>query len=149
MGDAELLIDIYNAAFYDDFVRYGECPAYGRTIERMRQSIEMMPKLIISADGEAVGCVSLRDDGDGKYYIGCLCVVPSYQHKGIGTAVVEYIKQLYKDWREFYLVTPSDKSENIAFYASLGFVSYGTEISGNVTLTKLRLINDTCGNGVT
>ena len=27
MSDAELLIDIYNSAFYSDYVRYGECPA--------------------------------------------------------------------------------------------------------------------------
>ena len=29
-NDADLLIDIYNAAFYNDYIRYGECPAYGR-----------------------------------------------------------------------------------------------------------------------
>ena len=27
--DADLLIQIYNESFYDDFIRYGECPAYG------------------------------------------------------------------------------------------------------------------------
>ena len=26
--DAELLIEIYNASFYSDYLRYGECPAY-------------------------------------------------------------------------------------------------------------------------
>ena len=33
--DAELLVDIYNASFYSDFIRYGECPAYGKTKEMM------------------------------------------------------------------------------------------------------------------
>ncbi|WP_373218412.1 hypothetical protein [Ruminococcus sp. 5_1_39BFAA] len=33
--DANLLIDIYNSSFYDDYVRYGECPAYGKTKEGM------------------------------------------------------------------------------------------------------------------
>ncbi len=28
--DADLLIEIYNASFYDDYIRYGECPAYGK-----------------------------------------------------------------------------------------------------------------------
>lgn len=28
--DAELLIEIYNASFYSDYMKYGECPAYGK-----------------------------------------------------------------------------------------------------------------------
>ena len=31
VADAELLIDIYNSAFYSDYIKYGECPAYGKT----------------------------------------------------------------------------------------------------------------------
>ncbi len=34
-ADAELLIEIYNSAFYSDNVKYGECPSYGRTKEMM------------------------------------------------------------------------------------------------------------------
>lgn len=26
--DAELLIGIYNVAFYSDYIKYGECPGY-------------------------------------------------------------------------------------------------------------------------
>lgn len=33
--DAELLIEMYNAAFHADYIRYGECPAYGKTKEAM------------------------------------------------------------------------------------------------------------------
>ena len=43
-NDAKLLVDIYNAAFYSDFIKYGECPAYGRTISDMEKSIERFPK---------------------------------------------------------------------------------------------------------
>ena len=31
--DAELLIEIYNALFYSDYIKYGECPGYGKTKE--------------------------------------------------------------------------------------------------------------------
>lgn len=31
VADAELLIDIYNSTFYSDYIKYGECPAYGKT----------------------------------------------------------------------------------------------------------------------
>ena len=33
IADAQLLIDIYNSAFYSDYIKYGECPAYGKTKE--------------------------------------------------------------------------------------------------------------------
>ena len=29
--DADLLIQIYNDSFYSDYIKYGECPAYGKT----------------------------------------------------------------------------------------------------------------------
>lgn len=43
-NDANLLIDIYNSSFYDDYVRYGECPAYGKTKEEMELSIKNFTK---------------------------------------------------------------------------------------------------------
>ena len=39
-SDADVLIEIYNSAFHDDFIRYGECPAYGRSREDMERSIQ-------------------------------------------------------------------------------------------------------------
>ena len=31
ISDADLLIRIYNSAFYDDFIRYGQCQVYGQS----------------------------------------------------------------------------------------------------------------------
>lgn len=56
--DAELLIRLYNASFYEDYVKYGECPAYGRSKERMEQSIERFPKQVINYDGHPAGVLS-------------------------------------------------------------------------------------------
>ena len=50
--DANLLVGIYNAAFYDDFIRYGQCPAYGRTRARMAESVRKFPKQIIDATAD-------------------------------------------------------------------------------------------------
>ena len=86
VADAELLVGIYDAAFYDDYVRYGECPAYGRTKEMMAQSILDYPKYLILCDGRPVGCVSCKETEPGTCEIGCLCVIPAFQGKGIGTA---------------------------------------------------------------
>ncbi len=82
--DAELLIYIYNASFYSDYLRYGSCPGYGKTKKMMEESIGRYPKYIILCDNEAVGCVSCKKLDKGLYELGCLCVVPEYQGKGIG-----------------------------------------------------------------
>jgi hypothetical protein len=37
ISDADLLIRIYNSAFYDDFIRYGQCQAYGQSREEMEK----------------------------------------------------------------------------------------------------------------
>ena len=39
MEDAGLLVDIYNAAFFSDYLRFGACPGYGKTIEMMEGSM--------------------------------------------------------------------------------------------------------------
>ena len=53
--DAKLLTDIYDSAFYSDYIKYGECPAYGLTKEKMERSITDIPKFVILCDGEPVG----------------------------------------------------------------------------------------------
>ena len=61
LSDATVLIDIYNSAFYDDFIKYGECPAYGRTKEQMEQSIIDFPKFLILNEDKVVGCISCSE----------------------------------------------------------------------------------------
>ena len=110
--DAETLIGIYNASFYSDYVKYGECPAYGRTREMMEQSILEYPKFLILCQDRPVGCVSCKETGSGTYEVGCLCVIPEFQGKGIGTSAMEFMKSCYPDWKRFTLITPVDKQEN-------------------------------------
>ena len=110
-GDAPLLIDIYNSSFYDDYIRYGECPAYGRTKEKMEQSIAEFPKYIIIKDNIPVGVLSFEDKGNETYYLGCLCVIPEYQGMGIGTQTFSYMQSVCPGWKEISLITPADKEQ--------------------------------------
>ena len=109
--DANLLIEIYNSSFYDDYVFYGECPAYGQTKERMEQSIEDFTKYIVLNDNIPVGALSFKDEGDGRYYLGCLCVIPEYQGMGIGTKTFQYMLSVCPNWKGITLVTPADKKQ--------------------------------------
>ena len=138
--DAELLIDIYNASFYDDYIRYGECPAYGKTKEMMEQSIIDYSKFLTLCDGRPVGCIACKETENGIYEIGCLCVIPEFQGKGIGTAAVEFAKSYFRDWKKFTLVTPADKHENIKFYTErCGFDIQSFKTDGNVKVARFIL----------
>ena len=136
--DAELLIRLYNSAFLADQLRYGECPAYGRSVDRMRASVRAFPKLLIYLGEEPIGVLSARDEGDGNYYLGCLCVVPEFQNRGIGAYAVRRFIGERPGLRSLRLVTPSDKTENLYFYTKkLGFIEAGFEQDGNVRVTRL------------
>ena len=134
--DAELLVNIYNASFYSDYLRYGSCPGYGKTVEMMEESIRDHTKYVILCDNEPVGCISCLKQERGVYEIGCLCVVPGYQGKGIGTRTIQFVKELYEDWERLVLVTPADKKENVAFYTKCGFNISSVERDGNVELVR-------------
>lgn len=138
--DAETLIGIYNSAFYSDYIKYGECPAYGKTKEMMEKSIINYPKFIIMCNNEPVGCVSCKKLGMGVYEVGCLCVVPEFQGKGIGTQAIQFVTSYYEDWNEFTLITPIDKTENVKFYTEkCGFDIVSAEMDGNVKVFRFVL----------
>ena len=137
IADAELLIEIYNSAFYSDYIKYGECPAYGKTKEMMEKSIIDYPKFIILYNSKPVGCISCKKVDVGIYEVGCLCVVPEYQGKGIGTQAIQFVKSHYEDWDKFTLITPIDKEENVKFYTEkCGFDIVSTEMDGNVKVAR-------------
>jgi len=140
ISDAELLIEIYNSAFYNDYIKYGECPAYGKTKEMMEKSIIDYPKFIILFNSRPVGCVSYQQIEAGIYEIGCLCVVPRYQGKGIGTQAVKFVKSHFEDWDKITLITPIDKQENVKFYTEkCGFYIVSAEMEGNVKVARFVL----------
>ncbi|WP_294410772.1 GNAT family N-acetyltransferase [uncultured Ruminococcus sp.] len=135
--DAEILVHIYDAAFYSDYMRYGACPGYGRTVEMMKESIREYPKHIILCDNKPVGCVSCKMQEMGVYEITCLCIIPEYQGKGLGTKAVQFVKELYDDWEKLTLVTPLDKKENVKFYTEkCGFRIVSLEKDGDVELAR-------------
>ena len=140
IADAELLIDVYNSSFYNDYIKYGECPAYGKTVEMMRHSIADYPKFLILCDEKPVGSISCKELRKGVYEVGCLCVIPEFHGKGIGTSAMGFVKSYYTDWSRFTLVTPADKSENILFYMEkCGFCIRSLEMDGNVEVVRFVL----------
>lgn len=140
MNDVQMLIDIYNSAFYDDYLKYGECPAYGHTKESMEKNLETFPKIIAFFQNSAVGVVSYQNKGNGEYYIGCLGVKKEHQGQGVGTLLMKKFMAECSDWKMLTLVTPIDKAENIRFYTErFGFKIIGEEKDSSVVVYQFQL----------
>lgn len=140
INDLEVLIEIYNSAFYDDYLRYGQCQAYGRTIESMELSLKNYPKIIAYKQDKAVGVISYGNEEPGKYYIGCLGVKKEEQGHGIGTSLMKFFMDNHTDWNEITLVTPKENELNIKFYTErFGFQIIGEEDDGIVVVLIFQL----------
>lgn len=113
--DVPLLTDLYDRAFLEDFQRYGQCPGYGRSQEQMRNSLRRVPKQILLFGGVPVGALSYERRDDGSVYLGCLCIVPEMQGRGLGTHAFAHMLEECPEVHRFELVTPADKVQNIAF----------------------------------
>ena len=138
--DAEVLVDIYNKAFYEDFVKYGECPGYGKSVNDMEKSINETSKYIAFVDKNPVGTISVLKKNDGLYYLGALCVIPEYQRQGIGHKLLEFFKEQNKDWKKIELVTPADKEKNINFYTKkCGFKIVSEELDRTIRVLHFSL----------
>ncbi|MDO5521411.1 MAG: GNAT family N-acetyltransferase [bacterium] len=136
--DAPLLVSLYNAAFYEDYITFGECPAYGRTIEQMEVSIAAYRKQIIRYNQIPVGVISANEKDKGEFYIGCLCIIPEYQGLGLGTKALNYLRELHKGWKKLTLITPVDKEQNIRFYTEKNdFHIDGITMDGTVKVAHL------------
>ncbi len=138
-SDAEILIEIYNSAFREDFIRYGRCQAYGLSRENMERSITEYPKIIAWEHEKPVGVISYKEEGPGKYYIGCLAVIKEAQGRGIGTSLLKRFMSEHHKWHELTLVTPKDNERNIRFYTErFGFEIVGEEEDGAETVLWFR-----------
>ena len=135
--DAELLIDIYNAAFYSDNMKYGECPGYGKTKEMMTQSITDFIKFVILCDQKPIGAISCKKVEAKQYEVGCLCIIPEFQGMGIGTKAFHFALSYFGDWEKFSLITPVDKEENVKFYTKKCLFDIDSvEMDGNVKVFR-------------
>ena len=124
LEDADILISVQNQGFYADFIKYGVCPGYNHTRERMAEIISIRHVYKILCDGIVVGDIIVRDDGDGNYYLGCICIIPDYENRGIGQLAMNFIDDSFPDAKHWSLETPSDKLRNHYFYKK-----YGCEIA--------------------
>lgn len=115
------LIKVQDMAFLKDHTKYGFCPGYGHTYESMSNIIYNGIVFKIMLDGSIVGDIIVSKKHEGNYFLGCLCVIPEYQNKGIGKAVINFVENYFKDATRWTLDTPADKQQNLYFYKKCGY----------------------------
>lgn len=124
-SDAEALRKAQDRAFYEDYRTYGICPGYGRTAADLVMAMRRSATYKILVNREVVGKVSVKPLGEGRYHVGCLCVVPEYQDNGIGRQALAFVEGRFPDAREWTLETPANDARNCAFYARCGYSTAG------------------------
>lgn len=144
INDVKVLINVRNQCFYSDFVKYGECPGYNNSKESMTNSISNRIVYKIIFNNQIIGNVSVRDNHDSTYYIGCICVIPDYENKGIGQECINFIECQFPKATAYTLETPADKTRNHYFYKKMGYDITKEYMVGSVKIVlfekKMNLI---------
>jgi ribosomal protein S18 acetylase RimI-like enzyme len=138
IDDAEILANVRNQSFYSDYIKYGECPGYNVTKNHMIESILSRISYKIICNDEVVGNISIKDNHDGTFYIGCLCVIPDYENRGIGQKAIRFIENQFPNVMVWTLRTPADKQRNICFYQKVGYGIIDECMKGSVKLVVLN-----------
>ena len=92
----------------------------GKYPQRLYKALMHSSTVLTAWDGEQlVGLVRALDDSEMLAYIHYVLVNPKYQGQGIAVAMIEKIKEKYKDY--LYINGMPEERKNAAFYEKLGF----------------------------
>ncbi len=71
-------------------------------------------------DGKLLGVIRVVGDGYSIVYIQDILILPEYQHKGIGSALMKKVLDTYSNVYQKVLFTDNTE-KTICFYKSMGF----------------------------
>ncbi len=140
LADVPALIAVQNAAFAEDFARYGECPSYDEDPANMAQMIAEAFVYLIVAGEEVMGDFILRHRPDGTWYVRTVSVIPDWQGRGVGSAAMRFMERELGAgvWR---LCTPQGTAKNRRFYENLVFRQVGEHrINDHLTLIDFEKV---------
>lgn len=120
--DIKALIEVQNKSFYEDFKKYGECPAYNESEEKMEHYISHYFVYVMEFDDKVVGDVIIIAKESRKYYLRVIAVDPSYHNKGFGQKAIQYIETQHLEPRCWELITPFESYRNHYFYEKMGYI---------------------------
>ena len=99
---------------------------YTHQPQMLEKALSHSLAIYLALDGNAVvGLVRLVGDGFSSIFVQDLIVLPTYQHQGIGSALMKEALADYKDAYQVQLVTEQTE-KTLGFYRSLGFETLST-----------------------
>ena len=145
--DAELLQRLKYEAFLPLYNKYhdDETSPVNETLERLLWKIkrEDSDYYIIQWNGENIGgvrvagCVGNRDFEEGVFYISPIFILPKFQNRGLGFAVIQKIFAMYSHVQKWRLDTILQEKANCHLYEKCGFVRVGDEEIINEFMTLI------------
>lgn len=95
--------------------------AYTEQPEMLRQAFAHSLLTLAACDGDKlVGIIRAVGDGYSMVYVQDILILPGYQRRGIGTALMKEMLSRYEHVYQKALMT-DNTPKTIAFYRSLGF----------------------------
>ena len=94
---------------------------YTHQPQMLEQALSHSLAIYVALDSDTVvGLVRLVGDGFSSIFVQDLIVLPIYQRKGIGSALMKEALEAYKDVYQVQLVTEQTE-RTLRFYRSMGF----------------------------
>ena len=88
--------------------------------ERLKKALDNCETVFTAWDkGQLIGLVNAIDDGELTAYVHYLCVNPVYQGQGIGSLLLDKIKEKYKVY--LYIIVIAENEGLIKYYSKNGF----------------------------
>ena len=120
-NDVPALVQVQNQSFYADYIQYGFSPGYHASETLLRRNIKNHFVYKIICEGKIIGVIIVRKNGNGRYFLSCLCLLPAFQNKGIGSQAFYFLDALLPMATHWALETPSANQQNLRFYQKHGF----------------------------
>ena len=113
---------------------------YTHQPEMLEQALSHSLVIYVALDGDTVvGLVRLVGDGFSSIFVQDLIVLPIYQRKGIGSALMKEALEAYKDVYQVQLVTEQTE-RTLGFYRSMGFETLSTyDCTGMIWVNREKL----------
>lgn len=92
----------------------------GKFPEKLKKALDNCETVFTAWDGKRlVGLANAVDDGALTAYVHYLLVDPEYQGNGIGTALLDMMREKYTGFHHFFLV--AEHKDLVGYYEKLGF----------------------------
>ena len=99
---------------------------YTNQPQMLEQALPHSLAVYLAFDGEKiVGLIRLVGDGFSSVFVQDLIILPTYQHQGIGSALMKQALGDFKGAYQVQLVTEQTE-RTLGFYRSMGFESLST-----------------------